>query len=65
MRLLLEDLRFFIGAFFALIGVILVIAGSINPVDTAGYNMNVVVGIVFTVFGAGALALAFAGVRKA
>jgi hypothetical protein len=60
---LLEDLRFFIGAFFLLVGFLLTAAGLISPVVTAGQNLNLLVGVTFVVFGAGALALALKASR--
>lgn len=62
--LLLEDLRFFIGAFFVIVGVLLVGQGLINPLDTAGVNLNLIVGICFFIFGSGALAMAVTSARS-
>jgi tellurite resistance protein TehA-like permease len=52
---LLEDLRFFIGTFFVLVGALLTGAGVLTPVETAGQNLNLIVGIAFLIFGAFAL----------
>jgi energy-converting hydrogenase Eha subunit E len=60
---LLEDLRFFIGTFFVLVGVLLTAAGLFDPVMTAGLNMNLTVGLVFLVFGALALWMAVRALR--
>lgn len=64
MMRLLEDLRFFIGAFFVIVGLLLAVAGLVQPEITAGVNLNLVVGITFVVFGGGALALAYCGLKK-
>ena len=61
---LLEDLRFFIGAFFAIVGLLLSVAGLVQPEITAGVNLNFVVGVTFIIFGGGALALAYSGLKK-
>lgn len=57
MNRLMEDLRFFIGAFFALVGVILVVEGIRSGVLVEGYNLNLITGMVFTFFGGAALYL--------
>lgn len=61
---LMEDLRFFIGAFFVIISVLLIGQGILHPQTIGGLDLNLVVGGVFLVFGGGALALALATVRK-
>lgn len=50
MKALLEDLLFFIGAFFLIIGSLLVFAGLSNPEITEGYNLNLWTGGIFLVF---------------
>ena len=47
---LLEDLKFFIGTFFVIVGVLLLIEGLTNPVLSAGYNLNLIAGTSFLIF---------------
>lgn len=61
---LFEDLRFFIGAFFLIVGAILTGAGLVNPTEIAGVNLNLLVGVCFIIFGAGALVMAVLFVRS-
>jgi uncharacterized membrane protein HdeD (DUF308 family) len=61
---LIEDLRFFIGAFFLIIGALLVFQSFANPGLVEGYNLNLITGISFLAFALAALALAFIAVRK-
>jgi hypothetical protein len=61
MARLLEDLRFFIGTFFLIIGVLLVIEGLRVGTLVEGYNLNLWTGIVFILFSSVALVLS---VRK-
>lgn len=60
----LEDLRFFIGSFFLILGVVLLSQAFINPVLTDGYNLNLITGICFVIFSFGALALSWREVRQ-
>ncbi|MBF0441813.1 MAG: hypothetical protein HQK54_07920 [Oligoflexales bacterium] len=57
----LEDLRFVIGAFFALIGIILVTIGYVDPASiVVGQNMNLISGwtmIAFSLFMFGLVSL--------
>ncbi len=55
---LLEDLRFFIGAFFLIVGFLLTGAGLLQPQMTAGIELNLFVGLAFLAFGTGAMAMA-------
>jgi hypothetical protein len=57
MQKLLEDLRFFIGAFFLIIGFILLTTGIFSPSYVEGFNLNLITGIVFLIFAMLALAL--------
>lgn len=57
MNRMIEDLRFCIGAFFLLVGVLLAGHGVIVGTMVAGFNLNLFTGIAFAVFGA--LSLAF------
>ena len=61
---LLEDLRFFIGLFFLIVGAILIAQGLIHPVETAGVNLNFDVGLGFLVFSFFALLMVFIGFRN-
>ena len=61
---LLEDLRFFIGLFFLIVSGILLAQGLMNPVETAGVNLNVDVGIGFLVFSLVLLTMVFMGFRQ-
>ncbi len=47
---LLEDLKFFIGAFFLILSALLLFEGFTNPVLSAGYNLNVIAGTSFLIF---------------
>ena len=47
MERLLEDLQFFIGAFFIIVGAILFFEGITSPVYTSGFNLNAIVGAIF------------------
>jgi Kef-type K+ transport system membrane component KefB len=58
MARLFEDLRFFIGAFFLIVGAMLMIQGLVNPVEIAGLNPNLISGVCFFIFGALAMTLA-------
>lgn len=60
----LEDLRFFIGTFFVIVGGILAVAGLLRPELTEGVNLNLSVGLAFGLFGLGALAIAYRAVRR-
>lgn len=60
---LLEDLRSFIGAFFLIVGVLLMGQGLVHPEETAGVNLNLIVGTAFLIFGSGALAMAYRGLK--
>ena len=61
---LLEDLRFFIGLFFLIVGVILIAQGLLHPVETAGVNLNLNVGLGFLSFSFVALLMVFIGFRN-
>jgi hypothetical protein len=61
---LIEDLRFFIGAFFLVVGVLLTGAGLLHPEEVAGVNLNLIVGISFLIFGALSLSLALLSTRR-
>lgn len=54
----LIDLRFVIGAFFAIVGILLLILGLTTTDD--GSSINTWCGIIFVVFGGFMLALSFA-----
>ena len=55
---LTEDLRFFIGSFFLMVGVLLSFQGWREPTLIEGYNLNLITGAAFVVFSVIALALA-------
>lgn len=55
---LCEDLRFFIGAFFMIIGTLLLLQGWLAPILIADLNPNLISGAVFLVFGTCAMAMA-------
>ncbi len=55
---LLEDLRFFIGSFFFIIGALLVIKGIVDPISTEGFDLNLITGVCFFAFSCVLLALA-------
>ena len=59
-----EDLRFFIGTFFAIIGAILLFQGVVHPTQVEGLNLNLICGISFLIFAAGALLLSVLAHRK-
>ncbi len=61
---LLDDLRFFIGAFFLIIGGLLTIEGLQSHVLVEGYNLNLITGVTFVVFAFLALFLAFKAKKK-
>ncbi len=65
MTQLLEDLRFVIGAYFAIVSVALVVLGVRNPGPSgpAGLNLNLWSGIGMAVFAAAMLAMAGASLR--
>lgn len=60
---LLEDLRFFIGSFFLVVGLALVGKGLVTPILMDGYNLNLIAGAVFLLFSCPALLLAWDKVR--
>ena len=55
---ILEDLRFFIGFFFLIVGGLLTFDGAVNGVLIEGYNINLVTGLSFLVFSLITLGLA-------
>jgi hypothetical protein len=59
-----EDLRFFIGTFFAIIGAILLFQGVVHPTQVEGLNLNLICGVSFLVFAGGALGLSVLAHRK-
>ena len=63
---LLEDLRFVIGGFFGMVGLILIVIGYSDPSGSirAGENMNLVSGWMMAVFAAFMLFLVFWDFRK-
>ena len=63
---LLEDLRFVIGVFFGMVGLILIVIGYSDPSGSirAGENMNLVSGWMMAVFAAFMLFLVFWDFRK-
>ena len=63
-RNMFEDLRFFIGTFFAIIGAILLFQGVVHPTEVEGMNLNLICGVSFLVFAAGALGLSVMAHRK-
>ena len=62
---LFNDLRFFIGLFFLLIGLILIAVGTIEPSLQAGVNLDLMTGFGFVIFSAIALTLAVRAVKEA
>ena len=58
MTALLEDLRFFIGLFFLIVGAILIGQGFINPSVTEGLDLNLATGSCLLLFSAIILSLA-------
>lgn len=58
MAALLNDLRFFIGAFFLIVSIILLAEGWINPSMTEGVNLNLLTGACFLIFALVALTVA-------
>ena len=56
MKLWLQDLRFFIGAFFLIVGLLLVAQGFFAPQLTEGVNLNLYAGLGFVLFSSAALA---------
>ena len=61
MKTWLQDLRFFIGAFFFIVGVILTLQGLIDPTPVEGVNLNLYAGMGFVLFSGGA----FLSLRRA
>jgi len=55
MKIWMHDLRFFIGAFFFLVGVLLLGQGVLSPMLTDGVNLNLDAGLGFLVFSSVAL----------
>jgi len=64
MNRLTEDLRFFIGAFFLIVGALLCFEGIRNAVLVEGCNLNLYTGLVFIAFSAVALTLSIKGQRE-
>jgi hypothetical protein len=62
MNRMIEDLRFCIGAFFLLVGVLLAGHGVIVGTLVAGFNLNLFTGIAFVLFGGLSLALSIRAV---
>jgi hypothetical protein len=62
---LIEDLRFVIGAFFAVISVILIITGLITPTMAEGttVNLNLTVGCLMALFAVFMITLAYLGMK--
>ena len=56
---LIEDLRFFIGVFFLMIGLLLVGESFMVPSMVEGINVNLWVGLSFLAFSVSSLALVF------
>ena len=62
---LLDDLRFIIGLLFAILGIVVLIAGLAGPAAAPGTaNANLVGGVAMTSFAVLMLALALLGARK-
>ena len=55
MKAWIHDLRFFIGAFFLLVGALLIGQGALSPSLTDGVNLNLYSGIGFLTFSSIAL----------
>lgn len=53
MERLILDLRFTIGLFFAIIGVMLTLHGMIVGTRIEGVNLNLLTGMIFLLFGIG------------
>jgi hypothetical protein len=63
MARLLEDLRFFIGAFFFVVGVLLTLQGFLAA-PTEGYNLNLSTGAAFVIFALFPLTMAFRALSR-
>ena len=61
MKAMIEDLRFFIGSFFFILGVILIVAGLSHAPSQPTPNLNLFTGAAFVVFAIAMLLLAFRG----
>lgn len=57
MNRLVEDLRFCIGVFFMIVGILLVLQGVLVTVENQPYNFNLITGLVFIGFACCALYL--------
>jgi hypothetical protein len=58
MNRLVDDLRFFIGAFFLIVGVLLVLQGALAAAPAGQeYNLNLMTGAAFVIFAVLALYL--------
>lgn len=64
MHRLIEDLRFFIGAFFLIVGVLLLLQGLLVTGAAPGPNLNLLTGIAFTLFASGSLYLSLRANRR-
>ena len=62
--LLLEDLRFFIGLFFSIIGILLIGESFYHPTSVEGFNLNLITGCVFASFGLIALLISLRAFRS-
>ena len=65
MNRLIEDLRFCIGAFFAIVGVLLAGQGLITGPAENGINLNLYTGLVFVIFGGACLFVSMFGIERA
>jgi hypothetical protein len=54
MKTWMHDLRFFIGAFFLIVGAILSLQGLLDPTPVEGVNLNLYAGLGFILFSGGA-----------
>ena len=61
---LIEDLRIFIGAFFFILGGILIVMGYSSPSLVEGFNLNLICGWIFLAFALVALTLAYFGFHQ-
>ena len=55
MKTWMQDLRFFIGSFFFLVGAVLVFQGLLSPALVEGINLNLYTGLGFVIFSLGTL----------